>query len=83
MRVSTCSSEDTAIAGLAGWEEVIVTDRVARRVDMVSKVVRARVTGPSRERLLAIGQLVGFRGDICRLAFARGVRCCAGRLDGG
>jgi hypothetical protein len=39
-----------------------VTDKAARRVDMINEIVRGRVTGPSRERLLAIGQLVGFRG---------------------
>lgn len=50
---------------------------------MVCELVRVRVTGPSRERLLAIGQLVGFRGDICRLAFARGFCCYASRLGRG
>jgi hypothetical protein len=75
--------DESAIAGPAVREEVKVTDKAARRVDMVCEVVRVRVTGPSRERLLAIGQLVGFRGDICRLAFARGFRCYAGRLGRG
>jgi hypothetical protein len=57
-----------------------VTDKAARRVDMINEVMRGRVTEPSRERLLAIGQLVGFREDVCRLAFVRGFRYYADRF---
>lgn len=49
----------------------VVTDRAARRVDMVDEVLRVREAGPSRERLLARVQLIGFRGVSRRLALAR------------